>query len=222
MLLLSMGSAMALSAAAQSGASSTAGSSDLQAKTLADSSCAACHGADGNSVSPRIPKLAGQTESYLRSQLFAFRSGARKSDVMSGPAHALSDSQIAELARFYSRQAVKPDTVSDLDLARAGARIYRYSTRGAPPCAACHDQGRSGRTGPMTGGGMMGGGMMGGGMMGNSANAPNLNGQHAAYILQQLNAFADGTRRGTVMGDIAARLTERDRKAVAEYLAGLR
>ena len=65
--------------------------------------------------------------------------------------------------------------------------------------------------------------MMGnGGMMGNSAAVPKLNGQHAAYTLQQLDAFADGSRRSTVMGPIAAALTERQRRALAVYLSGLR
>ena len=70
-------------------------------------------------------------------------------------------------------------------------------------------------------GGMMGRGHMGM-MMGNSAAVPNLYGQHAGYIVQQLNAFASGARRGTAMGPIAAALSPPDRRAVAEYLSGLR
>jgi cytochrome c553 len=68
-------------------------------------------------------------------------------------------------------------------------------------------------------GGMMGGRM---GTMGNTAAVPNLNGQHAAYIVQQLDALASGARRGTVMGPIASAWREQDRRAVAEYLSGLR
>ena len=72
---------------------------------------------------------------------------------------------------------------------------------------------------PMMGGGMMRGGM---GMMGNTAAVPHLFGQHAGYTVQQLDAFASGKRRGAVMGPIAARLSPRERRAVAEYLAGRR
>ena len=202
----------------------------LHGKKLAETYCAGCHGVDGNTTAePQYPKLAGQKAYYLRQQLHAFKSGARKSDIMSGPAQAISDAQIRELARYYSDQPVKPDPVKDPKLAATGARIFRYASRRAPACAACHGEGGFG-PGGMMGRGMMGGrgmgGMMGGGrmgmMMGNTAAVPNLYGQHAAYIVQQLDAFAKGTRRGTVMGPIAEAWREKDRQAVAEYLSGLR
>jgi len=59
-------------------------------------------------------------------------------------------------------------------------------------------------------------------MMGMSANVPNLNGQHADYIVDQLSRFATGERPAMVMGRIAATLSEGNRRAVAEYLAGSR
>lgn len=203
---------------AQSGTST----SELHGQKLVEAYCAGCHGIDGNSTDPLNPKIAGQKESYLRAQLQEFKSGARKSDLMSGPAKEISDAQIVELARYFSEQRVKPDAVKDERLAAFGAQIYNVPIRGAPPpCAACHD----GRGGSGFGrGGMMGGmgGMMGGqmGMMGNTANVPNLNGQHAAYTVQQLDAFADGTRPATVMGQIARAMRPQDRRAVAEYIAG--
>lgn len=193
----------------------------LHGKKLVQAYCAGCHGPDGNSTDPQYPKLAGQKASYLRSQLRAFSTGARKSDVMSGPASAISEAQIDELADYFSRQAIKPDEIKDAQLAQAGARLFRTPQRRAPACAACHNARGFGGAGHMMGrGGMMGGGM--GMMMGNTALVPNLNGQHAAYIIAQLAAFANGTRRGTVMGPIAAGLNEKGRAAVAEYLSGLR
>ena len=183
--------------------------------------CSACHGPDGNSPDPKFPKIAGQKASYLELQLRGFKYGGRKSDVMSPLAKPLSDKQIAALARLYSRQAVKSDTVKDRKLADLGARIYRYQGRGVPACAACHSPGGYG-PGMMGGhGGMMGGGMMHG-MMGDPALVPRLFGQHAEYTVAQLDAFASGKRRGQVMGPIAARLSPRERRAVAEYLAGRR
>jgi cytochrome c553 len=133
---------------------------------------------------------------------------------------ALNDAQIAELAHYFGKQSVKADTIKDQRLATIGARIFNYTSPGAPPCAACHG-GRGFHGGMMGGGrGMMGGGM--GMMMGNNAEAPNLYGQHASYLVAQLDAFAKGTRRGTVMGPIARVWREQDRQAVAEYLSGLR
>ena len=202
--------------------------SDLQlhGKKLVAAYCAGCHGMDGNSADPQYAKIAGQKASYLRAQLRAFKSSERKSDIMSGPASAISDAQIVELAQYFSQQTRKPDVVNDRQLARLGARIYNASNcGGVPPCAACHGGrgfGRGFGSGGVMGRGMMGGGMMGGhmGMMGNTVGVPNLNGQHATYTIQQLDAFANGMRRGTVMNNIAAALNEQDRKAVAEYLSG--
>ena len=222
---------MAASALGQPAASPEQSSSDavdaqLHGAKLARAYCGACHGADGNSADPHYPKLAGQEETYLVSQLHAFKSGARKSELMSGPAAAISDAQIGELARFYSQQTVRPDTIQNARLADLGARIFNSPGPGFPPCAACHGRpGASGPMGPMMGGGGMMGhmGMMGHApAMGNTASAPNLNGQHAAYTIGQLEAFASGTRVGSVMGPIAAALSAQDRKAIAEYLSGLR
>ena len=83
----------------------------------------------------------------------------------------------------------------------------------APACAMCHGE-RGGM--PMMGmGGMMGtGGMM--------ASVPRLNGQHAAYVVGQLDAFATGRRQGMMMNRIAFMLTDLDRRAVAEFVSGLR
>lgn len=62
--------------------------------------------------------------------------------------------------------------------------------------------------------------MMGRGMTGSgAANVPRLEGQHAAYIVDQLNRFATGERQGTVMNRMAASLGEADKQAVAEFLS---
>lgn len=197
----------------------------MPSKDLVANVCASCHGPTGNSAEPDDPKLAGQKEFYLRLQLRGFKYGARKSDEMTPIATLLSDKQIAELARFYSRQKIEPDQVKDRQLADLGRRVFNYPGRGTPPCAACHSPaGVSPGFGPgMMGPGMMHGGMGGHrGMMRNTAAVPNIFGQHAQYTAGQLDAFATGKRRGQVMGPIAARLTQRERRAVAEYLAGRR
>jgi len=85
-----------------SNASMAAG--DPEAGKAASATCAACHGADGNSTIPTNPKLAGQYESYLIHALKSYRSGARQNAIMSGFAAALTDQQIADLAAYFSSQ----------------------------------------------------------------------------------------------------------------------
>ena len=192
----------------------------LQGKRVAEAKCAACHGAEGNSADRKIPKLAGQSPAYLYWQLWAFKRGTRRSEVMSGFVAALSDSEMADAASFYSQQAIRPDPVANARLAAVGRRIF---AAGVGPgmmssCAMCHGSaGPRGMMGEMPMMGMMGHGMMGGGMMG---NVPKLNGQHATYIVDQLNRFAHGERQAMMMNRIAARLSERDKRAVAEFLSG--
>jgi cytochrome c553 len=187
----------------------------LLGQSLAAARCAVCHGADGNSTDVTIPKLAGQREGYFIAQMSAFQSGTRSSAVMAGVVADLTKAQTASLAHFYAKQSVQPEAVADLALARAGERVFRTRRRGMPSCAACHAGSGFGM-----GGGMMGGGM--GMMRTNPAITPRLSGQHADYLRTQLEAFASGTRKDTVMGPIAATLSQQDRAAVAEYLSGLK
>ncbi len=184
---------------------------------VAEAKCGACHGPDGNSPDRQYPKLAGQDPAYLYWQLWAFKRGTRRSDVMSGIVATLSDADMADAASFYGRQMRKTDAVKDPRLAAIGERIF---FGGMPPCAMCHGSTGEGHMPmmgrmPMMGHGMMG--MMGSGMM---AHIPKLNGQHATYIIDQLNRFAAGERQGKPMNRVAAALSEMDKRAVAEFLSG--
>lgn len=67
-------------------------------------SCAACHGADGNSASGEFPRLAGQHYDYLLRSLQDYKSGERKNAIMNGIAGGLSTRDMQDLAAFYSRQ----------------------------------------------------------------------------------------------------------------------
>lgn len=188
-----------------------------QGERVAEVKCVACHQADGNSADPKIPKLAGQNPAYLYWQLWAYKTGARRSDIMSGIVATLSDSDMADAASFYSWQTIRPDPIKDRRLAAIGERIF-FAGVGpgmAPPCAMCHGSPRQ------EGMPMMGMMRMMMPMMGMMADVPGLNGQHAAYIVDQLNQFASGERRATMMGRIAAMLSETNKKAVAEYISGL-
>ena len=169
---------------------------------VAQAKCAACHGAGGNSTDSKTPKLAGQNPAYLYQQLRAYRAGARHSDIMAGVAAGLSERDMADTASFYSRQPIQPEPVRYPVLQAEGQRIFSVERRGiAGTCAACHDA--QGRTPAM-------------------AATPKLNGQHAAYLVDQLNRYAKGERQSTVMAPIAASLSEFERRAVAEFLASRR
>ena len=199
-----------------------------QGQRLAEAKCAVCHGADGNSPDPQYPKLAGQNPAYLYWQIWAFKTGTRRSDIMSGIAAALSDADAADAASFYGQQAIRPDPVKDRALASTGEHVFfaGASAGMGPPCAMCHgsvgQRGMMGMMGRMPMMGMMGHGMMG--MMGSGgmAHVPHLHGQHASYIIDQLHRFARGERQGTVMGPIAAALRETEKQAVAEFLSSIR
>ena len=118
--------------AAPSAPAAKPSSPPLHGEKLVEANCAGCHGVDGGTTTdPQYPKLAGQKAYYLRQQLRAYKSGARKSDIMSGPAHAVTDAQIRELARYYSDQRVKPDAIKDRPLAGIGARIFHNLLRAA-------------------------------------------------------------------------------------------
>jgi len=64
--------------------------------------CQTCHGLDGIAKLPDAPNLAGQPATYLARELRAYRSGARRSEVMAVAAKPLSDADIADLAAYYA------------------------------------------------------------------------------------------------------------------------
>lgn len=167
--------------------------------------CAACHGADGNSVNPEWPNLAGQHTSYTVMQLMAFKKGDRQNALMSAQALGLSDEDMDDLAAYFGQQPLKP-LAADPALASAGEKLYRggNKTSGVPACAACH--GPAGKGNPLS-------------------IYPIVAGQHARYTALQLNAYASGERRsdqGQVMRNVAAAMTDAEIEAVSAYIQGLR
>ncbi len=180
-----------------------AGSAEAgQAKSV---TCAACHGADGNSLNPEWPSLAGQHESYIINSLQAYQSGARSNVLMSGQAAALSAEDIADLAAYFSAQT-RTSRTADPALVAAGERLYRGGNRDSSisACIACH--------GPY-------------GLGNPGAAYPAIAGQHATYTAAQLRAYRSGERAtdpNQIMRNVAARLTDEEIAAVASYIQGLR
>lgn len=165
--------------------------------------CAACHGADGNSGTPANPKLAQQHPEYIVKQLQEFKAGKRASPVMQGFAAQLSEADMKNVAAFVGSKKAKPGFAKDKELVALGERIYRggIADRQIAACAGCHSPNGAGIP----------------------AQFPRLSGQHADYTVGQLVAFRDGSRKNSVqMSQVAAKMNDREIRAVADYIAGLR
>src|SRR5947208_17073289 len=116
----------ALGAAALCGEASAQGSGKAQG--IAAQVCTACHAADGNSIAPANPKIAGQFAEYLGKQLRDFKAQGgqqplRQSAVMNGMVANLSDTDLKGLAAYYAGQALKPSAAADKELAALGQKL---------------------------------------------------------------------------------------------------
>jgi cytochrome c553 len=85
-------------------ASTSALAGDAAAGNAKSALCASCHGPTGISMSPIWPNLAGQKEQYLIKQITAFRDGTRQDPMMAPMVAALSDTDIENLAAYFSSQ----------------------------------------------------------------------------------------------------------------------
>jgi cytochrome c553 len=165
--------------------------------------CGACHGPDGNSVLPVNPKLAQQHPQYLVKQLQEFKAGKRANPIMMGMSAGLSDDDMKNIAFWVASKAATPGEAKEKDLLAMGERIYRggIADRQVPACAGCHSPNGAGIP----------------------AQYPRLSGQHAEYTVAQLTAFRDGIRQNSQqMSGVAGKMNDREIKAVADYIAGLR
>ena len=165
--------------------------------------CAASHAPDGNSAVPANPKLAQQHPEYLLKQLQEFKSGKRANPIMTGMVAALSDDDMKNIAAWLGTKKATPGAAGDKALVALGERIYRggIADRQIAACAGCHSPNGAGIP----------------------AQYPRLSGQHADYTAAQLTAFRDGVRQNSLqMTQVAAKLNDREIKAVADYIAGLR
>jgi len=172
-------------------------------QALSTQICGACHTADGTRGSPANPIIAGQHAEYLVKQLGDFKSGKRDSAVMKAFASTLSDADMRNVAAFYASKSAKPGFAKNKVLYSLGEKIYRggIADKQVPACAGCHSPDGAGIP----------------------VQYPRLGGQHADYVDAQLVAFRSGQRANSQpMEDIASRLSDREIKAVADYITGLR
>ena len=176
---------------------------DLAKGQTSSTVCGACHTSDGSRGSPANPILQGQHPEYLAKQLTEFKEGKRDNPIMKGMAATLSEGDITNVAAFYASKQAKPGFAKNKDLVTLGEKIYRggLSDRNVPACAGCHSP---------TGAGI-------------PAQYPRLAGQHADYTEAQLVAFRAGVRKNSAqMIGVAAKMNDKEIKAVADYIAGLR
>jgi cytochrome c553 len=181
-----------------------------KAQQIVTQVCAVCHGTDGNSTTPVNPNLAGQHPEYTLKQLTNFKSqggrpAERENAVMAGMAGNLSADDINNLAAYFAGQKLKPRVARDPELTKLGQAIYRGGivARGVAACASCHGPNGAGIP----------------------AQFPRLSGQYPEYTEAQLKAFRIGERTNDpnrMMRMVAAKLSDREIKAIAEYLGGLR
>jgi cytochrome c553 len=165
--------------------------------------CVACHGAAGNSTITQNPKLAGQHAAYLKKQLYDFQGPNRNNAIMTGIAKALDDNDIRNLAAYLDQQKPAPGAARNKNTVELGKKIYRagIAEKNVPACAGCHSPNGAGIP----------------------AQYPRLSGQHAEYTVAQLIAFRDGARlNNAVMTGVVAKLNDREIRALADYIAGLR
>jgi cytochrome c553 len=177
---------------------------------IATQVCAACHNADGNSVIPANPSLAGQHAEYITKQLKNFKSedgkpATRESAVMGAMVAPLSAEDMKNLGAYYAQQKPKPGAAQDKALAEQGEKVYRGGNleTSVPACAGCHSPNGSGLP----------------------PNYPRLSGQHRDYTLTQLRAFRKELRANDdnqVMHMITTRMSEKEMQAVSEFISGLR
>lgn len=182
----------------------TIATGDAEAGKASSAICAGCHGANGVSAIAVNPSLAGQGASYLYKQLAEFKSGARENAVMAGMVANLSEDDMHNLAAYYAEMPAPEGTSANENL-KLGASIYQggITSVGVPACMGCHAP---------TGGGN------------DAAKFPRLGGQSAEYVATALKNFRSGARAndpGRMMQMVAARMSDAEIAAVANYVQGL-
>ena len=187
----------ALLAALTLAATLPAAAQDIEAGRAKAQACAACHGADGNSVAPTFPSLAGQTWRYLYVQLKDYKEGRRNNPIMSPMAMSLTRQEMIDIANFFAAQTLKPSAFKadeakvKLGKAKADENL----------CVMCHLGGFAGQN-----------------------EIPRVAGQQYDYIVQQLSAFKARSRTNDAgnMTSVSQSLSETDIENLAHYLTSLR
>ena len=172
--------------------------------------CAACHGADGNSISTDWPKLSGQNQKYLYEQVKYFRDGNRMNALMRSVTpylQTLSDEDLKDIAAFYSQYNITVGQAkNDEELLALGTQLYRFGNmkKQIPACTSCHSVYGEGNS---------------------LAGYPSIAGQQVGYLTSTLKAYRSKERNtgesALVMQSIAENLSDYEIDALANYMHGL-
>jgi cytochrome c553 len=172
------------------------------ARTLANSVCAQCHGAEGRSTDPAVPRIAGQQRAYLEVQLKAFathqRSDPEAHTYMWGITSAwLNDQLMLEIADYFSSQSPAPGKSGDPAAVAMGRRLFEKGSpdRSIPACAGCHGDNAEGMH-----------------------VFPRLAAQHAQYLTRQMQMLRVRLRDSPVMHGVVRNLNDEEIVALATYL----
>ena len=183
------------------GAQTTGTEIQKAAEERAVNLCSTCHGPRGISRSPEFPILAGQNRAYLEAQIDAFKKKTRSEkdahDFMWGIAGSLPEPIVAGIANYYASQPAALGRLEDPSLVAKGKELFDRGVldRGIPACASCHGANAEG-----------------------VAEFPRLAGQHAKYVVKQLNYIQSLVRAAPVMHGIVKDLTPAEIQAVALYV----
>ncbi len=205
---------LSLALAASSMAVAAPPAADLaRGKQIAETVCAACHGADGNTAIAMYPRLAAQDAAYTIQQTLAIKEGHRNTGAavtMRPLVQDLSDQDIANVAAYFATQLPKSGESNPKENPELGARIFRggLAAKGLPACMSCHGPGGAGIPGNAT-------------LKEGAVAYPRIAGQHTSYVVDQLNAYQGGRRSNAIMQDIASRMSPEEMQAVGNFIQGL-
>ena len=168
--------------------------------------CISCHGVHGEGAPTGAPRLAGQNAEYMSHALSMFKARTRASPIMQPISQTLSDAQMVELAKYFSKQTAPfadASSAASPQLLQSGKQLAEVGVADVAACFSCHGvQGR-----------------------GNGARFPGIAGQPAQFVIDRLHEFqararAKAPRPGT-MTAVAATLNESQIQAAAAYLSRL-
>jgi cytochrome c553 len=166
-----------------------------QGKVLAESTCAGCHGANGVSVTPTVPHLAGQRSPYLFLELKAYQSGVRGDNTMSAQVKFLSDDALLKVSAYFA--SLDPPQVEPAKSAKVEADPVQAGKTAAAACAGCH-----GEYGVSTTPGM-----------------PSLAGLNPKYTVAAMKAYKSGQRESELMKSMLASVSDAGMDNIALYYA---
>lgn len=174
-----------------------AGAQDVEAGRVKSQACAACHGADGNSLSGQFPNLAGQSWRYIYIQLKDYKEGRRSDPIMTAMATPLSRQDMIDIGNYFAAQKAKPSTYK-VDESKA---LLGKAKADETLCSMCHLGGFAGQN-----------------------EIPRVAGQQYDYIVKQMRDFKARTRTNDAgnMTSVAQTLSDTDIENLAHFITSLR